>query len=89
MPALLGALALVVILANVRILFLQVSGRDGGTKRMLIPFVGGMLGASALGISAWRSYAWVPLLLDPGCAVYLMFFLVVLVRRRQAGAGGG
>ena len=83
LTALIATAALLCICANARILFLQVSGREGGTKRMLIPFVGGMLGAWTLWVSGWHAFYWLPLLLDPGCAVYLMFFMVVLVRRRR------
>lgn len=89
LTALIATAALLCIWANMRILFLQVSGREGGTRRMLIPFAGGMLGAWVFRASGWRAYAWVPLLLDPGCAVFLMFFIVVLVRRRRRAAGHG
>ena len=91
MPYLRGPLALLLtaaslslILRNAAVLVGQLSRDEAKRRRSLIPLIGGLLGSWAIQISPWdglRSWAWAPLILDPGCAVLVMFFFVVVIRR--------
>jgi hypothetical protein len=51
----------------------------------LVPFVGGLCGAAGLLVCPARGvayYAWVPLVVDPGCLLLLACFAVFLWRRK-------
>ena len=75
--AILGALSLTVIFLNYGIWLKSRNWKPGDKHVSMIPIVGGLLGYFALRFThfaahpqpGWEQYAWLPVLLDPGCYI--------------------
>ena len=80
--ALLGAIAIVVTAINWWILWL---GYRRGEHHSSAGFIGGICGAVAVGLSPWKElhpWAWVPLVLDPGCGWLAIELIWTAIRTR-------
>ena len=57
-----------------------------GTRSSMIPVLGGIVGAGALVVSPaaeLRPFWWLPMLLDPGCALWLVEVMWTFLRTRR------